>query len=278
MESMKTRLITSAIGVPLAILLLVLGEFFHWIMYAAIAILCAFMIIEFLSAQKLHKDTRILVPCLLYAFLQPLLIAAHIGKIPFFIFVVILLLMMLIFHEELNFSDVSFSVLGTLIITWGMSSMLVLPNAYGKYFSMFFVFCLGIPWFSDAGAYFAGVYLGRTKLCPKVSPKKTVEGFIGGLFAGTIASLLIGFFFSLCFSELQFNYALLILMGAAGSAISVLGDLTFSLVKRASGIKDYGSIFPGHGGFLDRFDSVIFAAPLVYFFALYFPLIAFKLV
>ncbi len=272
MDSMKSRLITAAFGLPLVVVLFVLGEFFHWIMYCIISLLSTLMVHELLSAKKLHNNLKILIPCVLFAVLQPILVSSDIGFFPLYIYLLLMFFIMILDSQRLSYADISFASLGTIIVTCGLSTILILPHSYASYFTFFFIFTIGIPWFSDSGAYFSGVFLGRHKLCPKISPNKTVEGFIGGILAGTISSLIIAFVFSLIFTELRFNYLLVILVGLIISIVSVLGDLSFSLVKRSCNIKDYGSIFPGHGGFLDRFDSVIFSAPMVYFIGSFFPL------
>lgn len=114
-------------------------------------------------------------------------------------------------------------------------------------------------WASDTFAYFTGSALGRHKLCPSISPNKTVEGFLGSV-VGTTASVAgLGMFFSLPVKELA-------ILGLAISVLATLGDLVESVAKRYTGIKDSGNIIPGHGGIWDRFDSVLFTAPLVYYF------------
>jgi len=117
-----------------------------------------------------------------------------------------------------------------------------------------------IAWGSDTFAYFTGYFLGKRKLCPTISPKKTVEGAIGGALGAMIISGIFGYYF------LNDHLLLVMAMGLLGSIISVLGDLTASIIKRTAGIKDYGNIMPGHGGILDRFDSILFTAPFVYYF------------
>ncbi|MDR1778477.1 MAG: phosphatidate cytidylyltransferase [Clostridiales Family XIII bacterium] len=111
---------------------------------------------------------------------------------------------------------------------------------------------------TDIFAYFAGVTLGRHKLCPKISPKKTVEGSIGGILGSTLLCGLFGHFF------LPELFVQCILIGIFGSVFAQLGDLTASVIKRHLGMKDYGKLIPGHGGILDRFDSVLFTAPFVF--------------
>ena len=115
---------------------------------------------------------------------------------------------------------------------------------------------------SDAFALFAGMAFGKHKLAPELSPKKTVEGAIGGFAGAIVCTVVYGVVLQLGFS-MQINYLYLIVYGALGSVVSQLGDLSFSYIKREYGLKDFGNIFPGHGGVLDRFDSVIFCAPLM---------------
>ena len=129
-------------------------------------------------------------------------------------------------------------------------------------------------WVADVGAYFAGTLFGRHKLCPEISPKKTVEGLIGGTVVDVLVMLLCGVWFSAVFYQgrVEVNYVTLLLIGLFGSLISVLGDLSFSIIKRSCHIKDFGQVIPGHGGVLDRFDSVIFTAPFVYLLVTFLPL------
>ena len=117
-------------------------------------------------------------------------------------------------------------------------------------------------WGSDIFAYFCGMLLGKHKLIPEVSPKKTVEGAVGGLLCCVGLTLLYGFLIGNCFGVLP-NYLHLAIAGAVMSLASMLGDLIMSYIKRHYGIKDYGWLLPGHGGVLDRFDSVLATAPLL---------------
>jgi phosphatidate cytidylyltransferase len=113
---------------------------------------------------------------------------------------------------------------------------------------------------TDSSAYFTGFLIGKHKLCPSISPKKTVEGAVGGVVGSTLLSLIFGY--------LVLDGFLLhcLVIGFFGSIAAQIGDLTASVFKRRMGIKDYGKLIPGHGGILDRFDSVLFTAPFVYYY------------
>ncbi|MGL5315937.1 MAG: phosphatidate cytidylyltransferase [Peptostreptococcaceae bacterium] len=115
-----------------------------------------------------------------------------------------------------------------------------------------------IAFLTDTCAYFAGYLFGKHKLIPKVSPKKTIEGSIGGILGSTIGCVIFGYIFKL-------DLTAMILIGSLGSVVAQFGDLFASSIKRYVGIKDYGKLIPGHGGILDRFDSVILVAPFVYY-------------
>jgi len=116
---------------------------------------------------------------------------------------------------------------------------------------------------TDIGAYFFGMFLGKHRGVTKVSPNKSLEGFAGGLVSGVVFMVLYGLILKNGFA-LEVNMLRLALYGLIGSIVTMLGDLSFSLIKRQYGIKDYGSLLPGHGGMLDRFDSMSFAAPTMW--------------
>lgn len=151
-----------------------------------------------------------------------------------------------------------------LFALWSGFIYIVIPFAFGVALALgpepWILYALGVVWSGDTGAYFAGRALGRHKLHPKVSPKKTVEGAIGGILASVGGGFLMVAVLDLPLPALQTA-----LFSAIGGALGQLGDLAESLIKRSFGVKDSGAILPGHGGMLDRVDGVIFAFP---FFAL----------
>ena len=129
-------------------------------------------------------------------------------------------------------------------------------NGFGKgdiYVWLIFI----ISFCTDIFAYFTGYFFGKHKLIPLVSPKKTIEGSIGGILGSTVGCMILGHFFGM-------EMIHMVVIGLVGSIIAQFGDLFASSIKRYVGIKDYGKLIPGHGGILDRFDSVILVAPFVY--------------
>jgi phosphatidate cytidylyltransferase len=118
-------------------------------------------------------------------------------------------------------------------------------------------------WVSDTFAYFTGRFLGKHKLIPAISPKKTIEGAIGGVVFDMGAFALYGLILR-SFFNFEISYIYLIIMGAVVAVVSQIGDLLASAIKRQYEVKDYGFIFPGHGGVLDRFDSVMLVSPFLY--------------
>lgn len=149
-------------------------------------------------------------------------------------------------------------------IVFGFSSVVLLrEEPHGGY--LYLLIFLS-AWVTDTGAYFTGVFFGRHKLIPDVSPKKTVEGAIGGVVFCVLTFVAFGAIVGKI-SDLTPHYLRLALVGAVVSVVSMIGDLIASLIKRKYGVKDYGWIFPGHGGVMDRFDSVLATAPFLFMFA-----------
>lgn len=259
---MKTRLITSGIGIVLCISLMILGESYPIVISIALAIVSAILCGELLTAKGLHKNLFISIPCVAFGALLPLLCTTALKFIPLYLFSIILFSIMVFKHDSIKADDILFAYGGALLISMSITSIALVSCTNG-HSSFWIVLVLAVPWLSDSGAYFAGVYLGKHKLCPTISPKKTIEGAIGGLLSGFLGSLLVGLVFLLIYRGVHINFWLLVIVGLINSVVSIFGDLTFSVIKRSCGIKDFGSIMPGHGGLLDRFDSVIFCAPLV---------------
>ncbi len=161
---------------------------------------------------------------------------------------------------NIKFSQAAELVSTTLYILIGFLSILVLRrHETGKY--LYLLVFLG-AWMTDTGAYFFGKFLGKRKLIPEVSPNKTVAGAFGGI-VGCIVGYIVYALILQTWFEVRVNYWLLIALAAVIAVISQFGDLIASYIKRERGIKDYGFLFPGHGGVMDRFDSVIAVSPVL---------------
>jgi len=185
-----------------------------------------------------------------------------------FIYVIVLFVYMVLSHPKTTFSDIGMCFLSTFYITMFLSYLVLIRKGTDGKFLIWIP--LIIAWLSDTMAFTFGKLFGKHKLIPTVSPKKTVEGAVGGLFGGAFFMLVFGLVSSYFFGK-PVNYINMIILGVIGSVVAQFGDLAASCIKRECNIKDFGNILPGHGGILDRFDSVIVVGPFVYYFLMVFP-------
>ena len=178
----------------------------------------------------------------------------------FFVYLIIILASSVFSKGQYDTAEASTTFTMVFYIVASFSSIVLLRDSvYGT--SLYLLAFLG-PWMSDTMAYFCGRAFGKHKLIPNVSPKKTVEGSIGGITFTGIAFAFYGYFM-IDGAKTPLAIAVLFVMGVLVSVVSQIGDLIASLIKRKYGIKDYGKLFPGHGGVLDRFDSVLITAPVI---------------
>ncbi|MNP08875.1 Phosphatidate cytidylyltransferase [compost metagenome] len=173
-----------------------------------------------------------------------------------------ILLCIPVINLEITFIDVALTLLGFMYVCVLFSFIYLVNQSYGGKYLVWLIF-IG-SWMCDTTAYYAGRYLGKHKLNPKVSPKKTIEGSIGGLLGATIFCGIFGYFISSYVPGIALYHYFLI--GAFCGVFSQFGDLVASSVKRYVGIKDYSNLIPGHGGILDRFDSILFSATVVFYY------------
>ena len=164
---------------------------------------------------------------------------------------------------KIKFSKAAELIAWVFYILFGFMSIALLRR-HGEMGAYLYGLIFVGAWMTDTGAYFVGVLFGKHKLIPEVSPKKTVEGAFGGILGCILGFVLYGFIMQLT-ADLTVNYIALTVLAVVIAIVSQIGDLIASYVKRESGIKDFGFIFPGHGGVLDRFDSIIAVAPAIYF-------------
>jgi phosphatidate cytidylyltransferase len=273
---MKTRIIVAAIGIPLLLVVIFLLPL--WVFACLVAAITAIAAWELVKCAAPEAKTRMRIYPMVSAAALSLGATLEnpevVGYAAAFLLVLVTFCdMMLSFREgdsRVPYSTV-FTVLVAGIVIPTLLAALVRLGAEERGGAFILLpFCVAFS--SDSGAYFAGSFLGKHKLVPHLSPNKTIEGSIGG-FVSTIVVLLIYGFILDCVGY-QVSYLLLVVYGFLGSLVCQLGDLSFSAIKRECGVKDYGNLLPGHGGALDRFDSMVFVAPVVELLMLIAPAIA----
>ncbi len=167
-------------------------------------------------------------------------------------------------NKEISFVNLGTTLLGVIYVALPLSLLSFLAyNSNNEYNYHLILSLFILVWLSDVGGYFAGINFGKHKLLERVSPKKTWEGAVGGLVLCVIGAYTLSFFFPLM------NTYKWLSLGVIVCVSSVIGDLIESMLKRSANVKDSGNILPGHGGILDRFDSLLFVVPIVYIFKLF---------
>lgn len=280
---MRQRLISAAIGIPLAIVVL----FFYQtpLLNIAIALVTLLAVYEILVATKYLKNWGLAAICFAYAIYVPFAHMFHVHYLEAtcsFLFLLTLLIFLLFTHRTVRLEQIGTSFMLTLLLTYSFSCIVFLRDIYAQSgplelgcFYIVLVF-LG-AWIADAGAYFIGRLLGRHPLAPDISPKKTVEGAVGGVVC-VVASFLIaapvyGAYVRAHGQTAAFSVPRLVIAALLCAVMAVLGDLSASAIKRQCNIKDFGNILPGHGGVLDRFDSIMFVAPTLLIFLQRWPIV-----
>lgn len=257
MKSLITRTITGLVILLLTILTIRLGGIY---LYGFVFLLSTIGIYEFYSAveNKNIKPIKLVgyISCIGFLMNSLGIKWAKVSNI--FIFAAILLLIYYFVKRDVRFTDIGITFFGIFYIPFLFQHLVYLST--GVNIGLVFI----IAWGTDTFAYVFGMLFGKHKLCPKLSPKKTVEGSIGGIVGAVGLTYLF-----VRYLEAE-PYWIFILIACIGSIVAQIGDLTASKIKRITGIKDFGFIMPGHGGVLDRFDSILFIAPYTYYLLNYF--------
>lgn len=269
---MKTRIIAGAAIVVVLLAVLFLAPV--WLAMIFVGATCAIASYELLWRTGLVKHIRLNIYSAVMAFL--VVLWSYFGCFYPAALVAVLAYTVLLFGEmlfaglQLQSKDVMACLASGLLIPFLLSSLIrIACMEQGK-------LLLGIPFimafFSDTGAYFIGVLFGKHKMAPLVSPKKSWEGFFGGIAVAVLGMGLYGVILQqVCGWEI--NHIVMAVYGILGALGGVFGDLSLSVIKRQTGVKDYGNLIPGHGGILDRFDSVLITAPLTEALLLILPLV-----
>ena len=267
---MKQRLLTAAIGLALFAVIML---FFETLIYnAAIAVLCFLAVYELLVSTKYVQSRPLLAAGLAFALAAPFLRMQAIR--PYSILFLALFVGMLFFillrcHDTVRMEQIGLVFFISVFFPFALTSLIYIRDQFGGFLGFYYTLLIfACAWGADAGAYFIGRLFGKRKLAPAISPNKTVEGLIGGMAACLLIMALVTWAYGgyADYLGIAFHprWLVMLLTGLVGSLLSVFGDLSASIIKRQSAIKDFGSIMPGHGGVVDRFDSIFFVAPFFY--------------
>ncbi len=265
------RILTAVIGLPVILAAIHFGGIVYMVFVGCVILLCLY---EYSLVLTLGKKPVLTVSLLLFGLLMS--VVAVLGRTPlqselpdnlypFAISVVICgVLMLEVLTPKRSWERVCNTLTGIFLIPWSLAHFITLRDIvqYGEYLTLFMMITI---WVSDTGAYFSGRFFGKHKINPEVSPKKTWEGAVGGtLLAVGAAVLMQHLFLPTCFSiKAALGLGLLV------AIIGQVSDMAESVLKRSAGVKDSSHLLPGHGGFLDRFDSYLLLAPLFYYVVLY---------
>lgn len=272
---MKRRFITAGIIIVVLTAVLFLSKFLVYPL--VIALLSLVAVFELLKVLDMHKRLVVAIPSYLIAYALPticyfvdptyqhdyLLITAYV-LVGFMLY----LFGVSVFTKgKMSFSAISSIYMVVVYVIASFTSMSMIRYIpYG-------LFCLGIilisAWVCDSFAYLVGYFFGKHKLIPEISPKKTVEGAIGGVVFATLGLNLYGLIIELV-TEITVSYVTLTVLGVVLSVVSQLGDLIASVIKREHNVKDFGNFMPGHGGIMDRFDSILPVSIVLLVFCMYF--------
>ena len=276
---MKTRVITAIVGI--IVLIGVMFTFNTLIFNLVIAAITLIAIHEIYSALGFEKKDWlmyvVLVPYTLLVMTSNYQVMRRLVMPVSFLLVTFYAIYLVVRNGTISYQKASGLLMFSGIVIFCFYSFIrlkeLLPVEQYGYDAVFFILLiLCFAWGGDTCAYFAGRAFGKHKLCPVVSPKKTVEGAIGGVLGTMVFGVIITLVYSVAANRMEAftrsnigvsMYVIIALLGGVAAVLGIYGDLFASVVKRQCGIKDYGTIFPGHGGILDRFDSVMFIAPFV---------------
>ena len=274
---MKVRILTAlgmaVVGIPI----LIFSEYL--IFPIAIALLAVAALFEMFRAIGIERNYFLSAPAYVLSMALPILAYYYAEKYTYgylllsvaalFVYMIYTFFVAVFKRGALKFAELSeaFCASTYIIFSFTAISFMRYMNSVGLWN---LVILLVAAWGSDVFAYFTGRFFGKHKLIPEVSPKKTVEGSIGGIVCATGLAILYGFIVSRA-TDLTPNYLVLAISVFVLSAVSQVGDLIASLIKREHGIKDYGNVFPGHGGVMDRFDSVLSITTILMAVCIIFP-------
>ncbi len=273
---MKTRLITALVG---AILFLTVLFSSPIVFQAAVIIVAGIATYEAYSVTGIIKKVPLAITGCFGVLWCALLGCMHLNSLAISMDICLLcitlhaatcLALMVFCHKDVKLGDAATGFFMSVFI--GLLYSFLIPLREGTWGIYLILILFAGTWCGDGGAYFIGIRFGKTKLAPKLSPKKTVEGAFGGLL-GSIVGMLILAFITGVILQLKINFIGMLLTGIGCAVLGPISDIATSAIKREFGVKDFGNLFPGHGGVLDRFDSILLTAPFVYYMNEWFTLV-----
>ena len=287
---MSTRIISAAVALVLAVVLVA----FHStiLINLAVGALSVIAVMELFKAVGYDKFKHQMIACLTFAGVDALaaFFMFRLDTLYFFsyrfylgIFVLAMCILYLRDHKRYDFTEF-FGMLGiTVLISYSFNMLIRLAQdnelvafvpekSQGRAQVYLVVLSLAAAWLADSGAYFVGTFFNKTGRevhhpWPEISPNKTLEGLVGGVITNGLILVIVSLVFDGINDGFKVRYIMVFLAGMAAALIGLVGDLTASMVKRQTGIKDYGKIMPGHGGVMDRFDSALLVVPFMYYLA-----------
>ncbi|MDF1506555.1 phosphatidate cytidylyltransferase [Robertmurraya sp. DFI.2.37] len=260
---MKQRIITAIIAAAIFLPIVIIGGVPLIFLAYLLASIALYELLK-MRKLKLFSVPGLIALIVLWIFLLPnqlqdILIALKYSKVEVALLAILLFLTYTVATKnKFTFDDVAFSIMSIIYIGMGFLYFIEIRETGGLIYIFYSLF---IIWATDSGAYFIGRAFGKRKLWPEISPNKTVEGFFGGIFCAVVVSILF-----VIFSDIDASFLKLGIITIFLSIFGQVGDLVESALKRHYHVKDSGRLLPGHGGILDRFDSLLFVWPLLYFF------------
>ncbi len=260
---MKTRIISGVLAVIIVILILILAD--TPVFPLAVGVVICGALFELFRIMDCLSCRVSIVAGFIYGMVTPFLeyynnYAASVA-LRFLCFMA-MFVELVVRHRRVRWQSILFIGAVTFLVTESLTCLCLLYHM-GSYGLGYVILAIASACIADTGAYFTGSLLGRHKLCPEISPNKTVEGFFGGIVLDIVVMLLFGLIYGHIIG-VTIHYPWLIFTAIVCAVISVLGDLTASVMKRQIGVKDFGNLIPGHGGIMDRMDSVLFTTPAFY--------------
>lgn len=260
---MKTRIFSGAALILIVAAVFWLQMYLPVILVIAAAALCATAVFEILYNTGFCRNKFMVALGFLPAITVPFVMLGYINiplSVVYTLYAVIAFALILKFHSQLSIQGILSCLVFPILLSYAFSSVVFITQ-FGDV-GLFYILAV-ICWsaLADTGAYFVGVVLGRHKMAKVISPKKSWEGFVGGMLFGIIGSYLLCLLYDKGFGY-DVNYLLMLCIAPLFIAVGVLGDLSTSIIKRKCEIKDFGSLIPGHGGIMDRFDSILMISSL----------------